>query len=180
MATQKKAKNDENLKKIVFTSKMVTEVTDMINDGVVVKRFQNPWFKNEVGVRRSGVTFRMSEDEIQEYIRCKLDIHYFAEKYCKVKTEDGSVNNITLREYQKDILDLFSNNRFSILLASRQVGKCFSFNTICQLEDEKSGIVNFRMGKLYYYLLEKQRKLTFLEKLKIKLYDWLFYLESAY
>ena len=39
-------------RKIVFTSQLVTETTDKINDGVVVKRFQNPWFQNEVGVRR--------------------------------------------------------------------------------------------------------------------------------
>lgn len=173
-----KKESKEQVRQIVFTSKSVDSATDMINDGVVLKRYQNPWFKNEIGVRRAGITFKFTEEEIQEYIKCKLDIHYFAEKYCKVKTEDGSVKNITLRDYQKDILDLFSHNRFSILLASRQVGKCFSFNTICQIEDEKSGIVNFRMGKLYYYLLEKQRKLTFLEKLKIKLYDWLFYLDN--
>lgn len=110
-------------KKFIFNSKLVEDITDKINDGVVVKRYQNPWFKNEVGVRRSGITFFMTDFEIQEYIRCKLDIHYFAEKYCRVKTEDGSVQNIKLRDYQKDILDLYSKNRFSILCGSRQIGK---------------------------------------------------------
>jgi hypothetical protein len=110
-------------RKIVFTSQLVTETTDKINDGVVVKRFQNPWFQNEVGVRRSGLTFMMTDDEINEYIKCKLDINYFAEKYCRIKTEDGSVQNIKLRDYQKKILDLYTKNRFSILCGSRQIGK---------------------------------------------------------
>ena len=117
------AKKPTEEKKFVFTSKIVDEVTEKINDGVVVKRFQNPWFKNEVGVRRAGLTFMMTEDEIQEYIRCKIDIQYFAEKYCRIKTEDGSVQNIKLRDYQRDILDLYTKNRFSILCGSRQIGK---------------------------------------------------------
>jgi len=116
-------KEQEVERKIVFTTQLVTETTDKINDGVVIKRFQNPWFQNEVGVRRSGLTFMMTDDEIQEYIKCKLDINYFAEKYCRIKTEDGSVQNIKLRDYQKKILDLYTKNRFSILCGSRQIGK---------------------------------------------------------
>jgi len=164
------AKKETEERKIVFDTELVEQVTSKINDGVVFKRFQNPWFKGEVGVRRSGVTFRMTDDEIQEYIKCKLDIKYFAEKYCRVKTEDGSVNNIKLRDYQKDILDLYTKNRFSILCASRQVGKCFNFNTLCKMEDGKLE----RIGKIYYDLLRKERKLTILEKIKIFLYNSLF------
>jgi hypothetical protein len=117
------AKKEEVVKQIVFTTKMVENVTKSINDGVVVKRFQNPWFQNEIGVRRSGIVFNRTEEEVQEYIKCKLDIKYFAQKYCKIKTEDGTITHIQLRDYQKEILDLFSKNRFSILCSSRQVGK---------------------------------------------------------
>jgi hypothetical protein len=113
-------------RQMVFTTKLVDESTDKINDGIVIKRYQNPWLKSEVGLRRSGVSFRMSDDEQQEYIRCALDVHYFVEKYCKVKREDGSIGNILLRDYQKEILDNFVNNRFNILMASRQVGKTIS------------------------------------------------------
>jgi hypothetical protein len=49
-----------------------------MNDGDLLKRHQVPWFKGEIGVRRAGLSFMMTDDEIQEYIRCKLDIHYFA------------------------------------------------------------------------------------------------------
>lgn len=113
-------------KKFIFTSRNVEEITREINDGVIIKRYQNPWFKNEVGVRRSGITFALTDAEIEEYIKCKMDIHYFAEKYCRVKTEDGSISNIRLRDYQKDILDLYYGGRFSILCGSRQIGKTIS------------------------------------------------------
>ena len=113
-------------RQMIFTTTLVDDATDKINDGVVVKRYQNPWLKSEVGLRRAGVTFKMTPEEQQEYVRCALDVHYFTEKYCKVKTEDGSIGNITLRDYQKDMLDNFVDNRFNILMASRQVGKTIS------------------------------------------------------
>jgi serine protease inhibitor ecotin len=165
-------------KQMIFTTKLVKEATDSINDGIVVKRYQNPWLKGEVGLRRAGVVFRMTPEEQEEYIKCALDIDYFVEKYCKVKREDGSVGNIKLRDYQAEILENFVNNRFNILMASRQVGKCFSFNTIISIE--KAGLrYDIRLGKLYYSMVSKERKLSFLEKLKIKLYDWLFRLENV-
>jgi hypothetical protein len=120
------ATKEKNQRQMIFTTKLVDEATDNINDGVVIKRYQNPWFKSEVGIRRAGVTFRMTPEEQEEYVRCALDIHYFTEKYCKVKTEDGSINNIKLRDYQEEIMDNFVNNRFNILMASRQVGKTIS------------------------------------------------------
>lgn len=110
-------------KQMIFTTKLVDEATDKINDGIIVKRYQNPWLNNEVGIKRSGVTFKMTQQEQEEYIACALDIHLFAEKYCKTKREDGSIGEIFLRDYQKEILDSFFSNRFSILMSSRQSGK---------------------------------------------------------
>lgn len=120
------AVNKQQERQMVFTTKLVDEATDKINDGIVIKRYQNPWLKSEVGLRRAGVSFKMTAEEQQEYIKCALDVHYFVEKYCKVKREDGSIGNIFLRDYQKEILDNFVNNRFNILMASRQVGKTIS------------------------------------------------------
>jgi len=117
---------EQKERQMIFTTKLVDESTDKINDGIVIKRYQNPWLKSEIGLRRSGVSFKMTADEQSEYIKCALDVHYFTEKYSKVKTEDGSINNIKLREYQKEMLNSFVNNRFSILMASRQVGKTIS------------------------------------------------------
>jgi len=120
------AVKQEQERQMVFTTKLVDEATDKINDGIVLKRYQNPWLKGEVGIKRSGISFRMSAEEQQEYIRCALDIQHFTEKYCKTKREDGSVGPIFLRDYQEEILDNFVNNRFNILMASRQVGKTVS------------------------------------------------------
>ena len=159
---------EEKEKQMVFTTKLVDDATDKINDGVVVKRYQNPWLKGEVGIRRSGVTFKMSPVEQQEYIRCALDIHYFTEQYCKTKREDGSVGSITLRDYQKDILDNFVNSRFNILMASRQVGKCNQLITrvLCEFIDDKDNIINIEIP-MY--------KLLFMYKINKNLFDYIKY-----
>ena len=122
MATSKKQIQQEENKKFIFTTKNITDITEQIADGVVIKRYQNPWFKNEVGVRRSGLSFGITTEEFQEYMKCSEDVQYFAEKYCQIKREDGSIGPIRLRPYQRDILDLYEKNRV-ILCASRQSGK---------------------------------------------------------
>lgn len=157
-------------KRFVFNSKNVEEITDKINDGVVIKRYQNPWFENQLGVRRTGITFAWTDEEIQEWVKCAKDIYYFAEKYCKVKTEEGNITNIKLRDYQYNILDLYTKNRFSILMGSRQIGKCVTFNTLVDLESGEK----VRIGILYYTIQSMERNLTFLEKVKITLYNILF------
>lgn len=166
-------------RQVIWTTKLVEEATEKINNGFVLGRLDNPFFEKVVGLRTSGLTFKMTPEEQEEYIKCALDIHYFASTYCYIKGEEGQPIIIPLRDYQNEILDNFFNNRFNILMASRQVGKCFSFNTIISIE--RDGIqYDIRFGKLYYLMISKERKLTFLEKLKIKLYDYLHRLETAY
>jgi hypothetical protein len=173
-----KKQEQKEERQMVFTTSIVNEATDKINDGVVLKRYQNPWLKGEIGIKRSGLSFRMSPEEQAEYVRCAIDIQYFTEQYCKTKREDGSVGPIKLRDYQEEILENFVNNRFNILMASRQVGKCFSFNSIISIE--RGGFkYDLRFGKLYYSIVSKERSLTLLEKIKIKLYDFIYFLENS-
>lgn len=164
-------------KKIVWTTKLVEEKVELLNNGEILKNIDNPFHEKIIGLRKKGLSFAMSKDEITEYVKCAKDVQYFAENYCWVKGEKGSQVKIKLRDYQKEILDNFFNNRFNILMASRQTGKCTSFNTIIIIEN--SGVkFHTRLGKLYYYLLSKERKLNFLEKIKIKLYDLLYLIEE--
>lgn len=113
-------------KQIVWDSEMVAEAAEKINNGFVLSKFDSPFYEKTVGLRRAGVAYKMEDWERDEYIKCALDIHYFSEKYCYIKGEDGQPQIIILRDYQKEILNNFNNNRFNILMASRQVGK-----TIC-------------------------------------------------
>jgi len=164
-------------KQIIWNTKMIDEASEKINNGFVLSRIENPFYENTIGLRKAGLTFRMSATEIDEYVKCKMDIHHFAEKYCWVKGEKGEPVQLRLRDYQKEILDNFFNNRFNILMASRQTGKCSNFNTI--IEIEKNGLkIYTRVGKLYYFMISQQRKLSILERIKIKIYDTIFLIEG--
>lgn len=112
-------------KQIIWNSRMIEESAEKINNGFVLSRIENPFYENTIGLRKSGLTFRMSSSEIDEYVKCKMDVHYFAENYCWIKGEKGEYVPLKgkLRDYQTEIIDSFFNNRFNILMASRQVGK---------------------------------------------------------
>lgn len=113
-------------RKVVWTTKLVQEAAQKIDDGIKLLPWENPFFENTIGLRKKDLVFMATEEELHEYLKAKTDIMYFAEKYCWVKGEDGKPAPIRLRKYQKEILQNFNEYRFNILMASRQSGK-----TIC-------------------------------------------------
>jgi len=165
------------LEEFVLTTDIIKDIENRENFGKILKRYEKVWFQNVRGVRKPYLTFAMSESEFQEYIKCKINIHYFAEKYCQIKREDGTVGPMKLRDYQKDIIDLYTKNPRSILMASRQTGKCNSFITNILVVSENEKVINVPIGLLYYNEVKKERKLTLLEKIKIKLYMFLYKLQ---
>ena len=73
----------------VLTTKKVEEIMEKENLGVPLHRTEKLWFKNIPGVRKAGLTFAMTDEEVEEYAKAKLSIHYFAENFVKIKLEDG-------------------------------------------------------------------------------------------
>ena len=114
-------KSDE----FILTTELVEEITTRENLGKKLSRYEKLWFSNMRGIRRANLTFAMTGFEFEEYIKCKINIHYFAEKYCQIKREDGTIGPMKLRDYQKDMLNLYQN-KYSLLMASRQTGKTIS------------------------------------------------------
>ena len=133
-----------------------------INDGIVLK--VSPFYSGNTDVRRNGIVYNYSDEELQEIYKCANDIVYFANKYAVVMTDDG-LQNIKLRDYQIDMLRHMQNNRFSILLAARQIGKCFlqgKLETISNLTRK-----NINIEELYNNCKAEK---TFAQKLKFKIY----------
>lgn len=161
----------------ILTTEKVKEIQEKERLALPLKLNERLWFKNNNGIRRPGIKFSMTQEELEEYIKCKLSVYYFAEHYCKIKLEDGSIGQMKLRDYQKDIIRLYTENRYSILMASRQSGKCLIFNTLVNLKDDQGNVFKMNLGKLYYETLKKYRKLTLIEKTKMFLYKILEKLE---
>lgn len=162
--------------RMVLTTKKVDEIRKKHEQGLKLHRGEKYWFMGEPDVRKAGLTFAMTKDEITEWVKCNESVQYFAEKYCKIKREDGTVGEIKLRDYQQDILDLYTQNRFSILMSSRQMGKCCSPDTWVTIKNSDKQKVKKTLGELYYELIKTYRKLTILESIKLFLYKTLKYL----
>lgn len=167
-------------KRIVFTTKLVEEIKKRQDEGVIIPMHQKFWFGNMTNVKKSNLKVMVSAEEEMEFYKCKLGIdadgfpamdpslmvksglEYFAEKYCKIKREDGSVGELRLRDYQTEIMQLYDNNRFSILLGSRQIGKCFCFDTQVVTENGVDYVFN-----IYFKALLKK---TIIDYIKWGLY----------
>jgi hypothetical protein len=167
----------EKIEEFILTSEIVEDIEYRDNLGKILKRYEKIWFSNLKGIRKPYLTFAMSDSEFEEYIKCKINIHYFAENYCQIKREDGTIGPMKLREYQKDIIDLYTKNPRSILMASRQTGKCITYATEILVLSDDGRTIKIPIGLLYYNELSKERKLTPLEKIKNKLYYFIYKLQ---
>lgn len=58
-----------------------------------------------------------------EWIKCCIDVVYFTQKYVKIINVDEGVIPFNLYDYQRDLLDLYHNNRFVVSMQARQMGK---------------------------------------------------------
>lgn len=74
-------------------------------------------------IKKAYIKINYSEEHILELIKCSEDVIYFAEKYVTIIDPDKGKTIIKLREYQKRLLKHLQENRFSVLLLSRQTGK---------------------------------------------------------
>ena len=86
---------------------------------------------------------------IQEIIKCKSDIVYFAKKYCKIIHVDRGLVDFEPYPYQEKMLRHMQDNRFSILKTGRQMGKCVSINTLVTIREEPKGFFKKLLIKIF-------------------------------
>ena len=108
----------------IWTTVKVNQLLEDFENGLIdIKTIKNSPFKdNDPAWKKANIVFEYTPEEIEEVRRCKADPVYFASKYAQVMTEEG-IQQITLRDYQEEIIRAFKENRFNILMASRQIGK---------------------------------------------------------
>lgn len=74
-------------------------------------------------LKKSNTPIEWPEAQQQEYLRCKEDPVYFAEKYVKIINVDEGFITIKLYDYQKEIIEKFQTNKKLAILQARQSGK---------------------------------------------------------
>jgi len=125
--------------KIIWNTEIVNETLLKLRQGVDLDLgcfyMQNPELK------APNVPFQLTHEEENEFIKCSDDIEHFVETYCKFLTDKGRTL-VTLREYQRDILNTLQEEiwieslkefgpevKNYLLMSARQMGKCFLFDT---------------------------------------------------
>lgn len=71
----------------------------------------------------ANTQYDYTPDMIKEIAKCRKNILHFASNYFYIINVDEGRQKIKLHKFQKRVLKSLSENRFNILLASRQVGK---------------------------------------------------------
>lgn len=123
----------------------------------------NPFFENKnLELKKDNLIYEYTQHELDELVKCEQDILYFAEKYCRIKKEDGQYGHFELRPYQKKALRAFQNNRFVIYCASRQIGKCLIFQSLTKINGEEKSV-----GMLF----NENKKRSILSTIKEMLYS---------
>ena len=94
-------------------------------------------------IKKIGEIDNISREEfeyrIQEIAKCKRDICYFAEKYFRIISLDYGLQIIKPYPKQRDLLRFFVNEKRSIILSSRQSGKCVCKDTKIKIKNKKTG-----------------------------------------
>ena len=170
MMSSDSKENQDHSKNKVWNSARVADCIRLIEDGrdnEIIGR--TPFHEGNPEWRTADIVYDYSEEEMREIARCASDVVYFANKYCMAMTDYG-IQKITLRTYQEEVLRSFQSNRFNVFLASRQIGKCFSRQSLVTMSNGATA-QTLPFYVFYYAMIVKSRKLSIHEKIKLFLYN---------
>lgn len=109
----------------VWSTRAIQQFTDDLDNGI--ERKDNPYYFGDVHLRKPNLMFEYTRHEIDELVKCKADVKFFSNSYAyTMSPTNGALEQITLRDYQEELLDTIDENRFTIILSSRQSGKTVS------------------------------------------------------
>ena len=84
---------------------------------------KNEGYLGNTQIKRVGIETKYTEEELAEYMKCSKDPCHFIEQYTQIISLDEGMVPFKLRGYQDKLIQHYDNNRFSVVLASRQSGK---------------------------------------------------------
>lgn len=135
----------------------------------------NPFYMGDVNKRDANINYFYTVEESKELAKINRDILYFGETYARVMTDEG-VRVVKLREYQKKNLLQLKKFRYNVWLASRQIGKCVTFDTHVFIYDKKlDKNIEIPMYKLHYGY---KSNLRFLDKVEYFFFGILYRLKK--
>jgi len=91
-------------------------------------------FDGNPRLRPAGIPVRLTPSQMEEYVKCSEDPIYFIENYIKIINLDEGLIPFKPWPYQKRMIKQFTADRFSIVKAPRQCGKCQKLNTLVKIK----------------------------------------------
>ena len=153
--------------RVVWTTSVLNKAIDAIQKGMPLKA--NPFIGKNTKLLRPNLLYKRTQEEMDDYIKCKLDPVYFASK-CYLMTPEG-LQPCKLRDYQVKYLNHLQKNRFSIFLSCRQSGKSLSLLSNIIVKMDKKTLKNCQHVKKidYFYIKDNTYELPIFEL--FNLYD---------
>lgn len=113
-------------------------------------------------LKRANIKIKWSQEMVDEWLKCRDDIVYFAETYCAITHIDYGVIKVQLRDYQRDMLRIMVDNRMSVSKLSRQLGKTtavaiFLAHFVCFNKDKAVGILAHK-GSMSAEVLDRTKQ----------------------
>jgi len=84
---------------------------------------KNDIYLGNPNLKKANVQIQYTQEQIQEFLKCKEDPVYFSVNYIKIVSLDEGLVPFEMYDFQKDLLEKFHNNRFNIAKLPRQTGK---------------------------------------------------------
>ena len=151
----KVSKDGTEAERVIWSTKALNIAVDGIKKGLPLKA--NPFCGKNVQLLKPDLVYKRTAEEIEDYLRCKLDPVYFASK-CFLMTPEG-LQPCVLRDYQIEYLNMLKENKFTILLAARQSGKSTTTAIFCLwvilFNTDMAGLILSKSGPAGVDLLSK-------------------------
>ena len=87
-----------------------------------IKESDNQYLGNP-NLKKTNVPFEYTEEQVAEYAKCMRDPLYFIQTYMRIVSLDEGLVPFNMYNFQKEMVDTFHNNRFTICKLPRQSGK---------------------------------------------------------
>lgn len=151
----KVSKDGTEAERVIWSTKALNIAVDGIKKGLPLKA--NPFCGKNVQLLKPDLVYKRTAEEIEDYLKCKMDPVYFASK-CFLMTPEG-LQPCVLRDYQIDYLNMLKENKFTILLAARQSGKSTTTAIFCLwvilFNTDMAGLILSKSGPAGVDLLSK-------------------------
>lgn len=114
---------DKNDDRRLWCTQSVELADKGISEGYKLKDYPYLRTVKDAKLRKASLAFDYTPDEIEIIGICANDIYFFSDNFGKLKDEDKGWVNIKLRDYQKNLMKFYDDNRWNIVMFPRQSGK---------------------------------------------------------